>query len=109
MSKVKQWHYFQNEASPIVIKQVSILECFPFGNNENKAYLDNKQASSSALYTEEVELSMVKNGNVCIQLSWETKMFNYFEKKIQEIDLWLTLRLCEFYVQSISYLKQVLN
>lgn len=47
---------------------------------------------------EEVVSSMVKNGNVCKQLSWETKMFNYFEKKIQDIDLWLTLRLCEFYI-----------
>lgn len=47
---------------------------------------------------EEVVLSMVKNGNVCKQLPWETKMFNYFEKKIQDIDLWLTLRLCEFYI-----------
>lgn len=52
------------------------------------------------MYNEEVESSMVKNGNVCIQLSWEVKkkMFNYFEKKIQDIDLWLTLRLCEFYI-----------
>lgn len=60
--------------------------------------LDNKQASYSPLYTKEVGSSMVKNGNACIQLAWETKMFNNFEKKIQDIDLWLTLRLCEFYI-----------
>ena len=63
-----------------------------------QVYLDKKQANYSPLYNEKVESSMVKNGNVCLQLSWETKMFNYFEKKIQDIDLWLTLRLCEFYI-----------
>lgn len=63
-----------------------------------QVYVDNKQAKYSCLNTEEAESSMVKNGNVCLQLSWETKMFNYFEKKIQDIDLWLTLRLCEFCV-----------
>lgn len=60
-------------------------------------YITNKQ-TIAPMYTEELESSMVKNGNVCIQLSWETKMFNYFEKKIQDIDLCLTLRLCEFYI-----------
>lgn len=70
--------------------------------------LDCKLADFSPLFRE-VELAIVKIGYVCIQLSQGTKMFNYLETKIQDIDLWLTLRLCEFYIQSISYLKQVLN
>lgn len=63
-----------------------------------QVYLGNKQANYSPLYNKKIESSVVKNGNVCIRLSWETKMFNYFEKKIQDIDLWLTLRLYEFYI-----------